>query len=343
MMAWLRHPVLKIYAVSLVVSLLVFVAVTVGLGTAALLTTAILAVLEISLSFDNAVVNAKVLQRMSPTWRLLFLTVGILIAVVGVRLLLPIVLVAVFAHLGVGQVVQLALHDATAYGRALHHIHPEVAGFGGVFLLLLFTDYLLETRSTLWLAGIERPLAALGRIVRLEMVLVLVGLLSLALASAFVPPEHVGSMLLSGLVGMALYLVIAAVDGLLERRQLGQGVARIGLMGFIYLELLDASFSLDGVLGAFAITDQLPVIVAGLGIGALWVRSMTIHLIRTDTLARFRYLEHGAHYAIGALAVLLLISASYEVSEAVTGLIGLGIIAAAVTDSVRANRSDRSS
>ena len=75
---------------------------------------------------------------------------------------------------------------------------------------------------------------------------------------------------------------------------------------FLYLEVLDASFSFDGVIGAFAITNDIVLMALGLGIGAMYVRSLTVYLVRQGTLDDYVYLEHGAHYAIGALAVILL-------------------------------------
>lgn len=330
-----QSPALRIYGITALVSILAIGWVGVEFGIAALITTVILAVLEISLSFDNAVVNAKVLKNMSPAWQKAFLTVGILIAVVGVRVVLPVVLVAIFAHLGIGEVVHLIMNDPAQYGEILHHIHPEIAAFGGIFLLMLFLDYIFGTREVLWLHRLEQPLARVGQLERLEVV---VAILALIAATSFAGSEHTASMLMSGLAGLALYLGIKAFGNYFEGRDMAKNAAQAGLAGFLYLEVLDASFSLDGVLGAFAITSNIVIIIVGLGIGALWVRSMTIHLVQTDTLMRYRYLEHGAHYAIGVLAVLLLVSASKEISEIITGLVGLCIIAAALADSVRANR-----
>ena len=89
---------------------------------------------------------------------------------------------------------------------------------------------------------------------------------------------------------------------------------------FLYLEVLDASFSFDGVIGAFAITNDIVLMALGLGIGAMYVRSLTVYLVRQGTLDDYVYLEHGAHYAIGALAVILLVTIQYEINEIITGL-----------------------
>ena len=111
-----------------------------------------------------------------------------------------------------------------------------------------------------------------------------------------------------------------------------------GLVSFLYLELIDASFSLDGVLGAFALSKDIIIISIGLAIGAMFVRSLTIMLVEKKTLKQFLYLEHGAHWAIGALACLMLVSTVKEIPEIVTGGIGLGFILAALASSILHNK-----
>ena len=90
----------------------------------------------------------------------------------------------------------------------------------------------------------------------------------------------------------------------------------------IYLEVLDASFSFDGVIGAFALTHNLFIIAIGLGIGAMYVRSMTIMLVERGTLAEYRFLEHGAFYAIIALSVIMFVQPLMHIPEVITGLVG---------------------
>jgi hypothetical protein len=108
---------------------------------------------------------------------------------------------------------------------------------------------------------------------------------------------------------------------------------------FLYLEVLDASFSFDGVVGAFAISQNIFIIAAGLGIGAMYIRSLTVYLVRKGTLQEYIYLEHGAHYAIGALAVILAISIRTEVHEIITGLVGVAFIGVALVSSIRHRRA----
>jgi hypothetical protein len=122
-----------------------------------------------------------------------------------------------------------------------------------------------------------------------------------------------------------------------------QGVHRASAASFLYLEVLDASFSFDGVIGAFALTNNLFIIAIGLGIGAMFVRSLTVMLVEKGTLASYRYLEHGAFYAIGALALLMLVGTAVEVPDALTGLIGAVFIGLSLWQSIRYNRARQAS
>jgi hypothetical protein len=337
------NSLLRIYAFSLLVSAFVLAAIFLGLGPAALLITLVLCGLEITFSFDNAVVNAKILQRMSKFWQQMFMTVGIFIAVFGMRLVLPIVLVAVTASLGVGQVVDLALNDPHEYAEHLHEAHPVIAAFGGMFLLMLFLDFMLDsTKKVHWIAAIEKPFVRIGQ---LHQISVILSLLAVMATTKLFGGGHEFEVLSAGVLGMITYLVIHALASSFEKQHKAQeakldknAMFRAGFVSFLYLEVLDASFSFDGVIGAFAITNQVAVIAAGLGIGALWVRSMTVHMVRRRVLSKYRYLDHGAHYAIGVLAVILLVGITHEAPEAVTGTLGIGIIIAALTSSWQHNR-----
>jgi hypothetical protein len=330
---------------------------TASAGLSALVIATILIVLEVSLSFDNAVVNAKVLGKMSPFWQKIFLTVGILIAVFGMRLVFPFVVVWATAGLNPIDAWDLAmkggdLHTEGTYAYHLHHAHPLIAAFGGMFLMLIFLDYFFdEEKEKHWLEPIERRMETLGRLEGAAVILSL-GLL-LLLAWAF-DVEQFAGVLASGILGLLTYLVVKGLGDLFEQSSglvdgedeapKGNGAKVVMSTGkaaffmFLYLEVLDASFSFDGVIGAFAITSDPIVIALGLGVGAMYVRSLTVYLVRKGTLAEYVYLEHGAHWAIGALAVLLFVTMKYEIPELVTGLIGVAFIVAAFGWSVRENR-----
>jgi hypothetical protein len=338
-------PLLKAFRGSILVTVVTLVLVGVFTGSIALVASAIvLAVLEVTLSFDNAVVNAKYLKKMSPLWQKLFLTVGVLIAVFGMRLVFPIILVSLTAGLGMGEVVSLALNDSHAYARELESATPAIYSFGGVFLLMIFLDWIFEEKEITWLRPLEAALQRLGKLDQLSVVIAAVLVL---VASSVVDAGEAQTVLFSGFTGLVTYLAVAGLDSFFETEDDeggGAGVAvvvgKAGFATFLYLEVLDASFSFDGVIGAFAISTDVLVIAAGLGIGAMFVRSLTVYLVRQGTLAEYRYLEHGAHWAIGALAIILLVELKYAIPEAVTGLLGLVFIFAAFTSSVRANRRE---
>jgi uncharacterized protein len=314
-----------------------------GLVTA-LGVTAILAVLEVSLSFDNAVVNASVLKEWDEFWKKLFLTLGMLIAVFGMRLVFPIAIVAVAADLSVGEVWNLALKDPAAYSQHLTNHHAEVAAFGGMFLLLVFLNFIFNAEKHMhWLGHVERKLGALGKV---SSVSVLIALGTLLASLTLVTEAQKMIVLVSGLWGVIVYVGVDMISGLLEKEEEGGGsvgdaVKRGGLGGFLYLEVLDASFSFDGVIGAFAITSDVVIIMLGLAIGAFFVRSMTVYLVEKGTLDEYVYLEHGAHYAIGALALIMLASMKYHVPELITGGIGVAFIGASLWSSIRHNRQQK--
>lgn len=325
----------------------------------------ILSILEVSLSFDNAVINAGILRKMNAFWQKIFLTVGILIAVFGMRVVFPVVIVAITAKLGPIEAVNLAINDKAQYQELVTSAHPAIAAFGGVFLLMIFLDFIFEERDYKWLSWIEKPMAKLGKLDTLSVIITLVVLLVSAMTVATDAAHGAGdksaTVLLSGVAGLITYLVVAGVSGYFEDKlededeeseepaaapaKAGNG-AVVGLAGkaaffmFLYLEVIDASFSFDGVISAFAITNDIFMMALGLGIGAMYIRSLTVFLVRKGTLDDYVYLEHGAHYAIGALAVILLVTIKYEIPEVVTGLVGVALIGLSFASSVIRNRRE---
>lgn len=314
-----------------------------GSGLAAVFIVIVLAILETSLSFDNAVVNAMKLEKMSDKWRHRFLTWGIAIAVFGMRFLFPVLVVAIFAKLDMLTVTKIALTDSQQYAGYLHATHAPIVTFGGMFLVLLFLNYFFNHEKEVhWIKCIEKPLAHMDHIRGIEIILALLMLIGV---QSFIPAESKVSVILSGIAGIITFLAIDGVSNFLEKHEemraaqaVSQGAKSAGLISFIYLELIDASFSLDGVLGAFALSNDVLIITIGLAIGAMFVRSLTIMLVEKKTLAKFLYLEHGAHWAIGALAIIMLISTVKEIPEVVTGLIGLFFIVTALISSIVHNK-----
>ncbi|MGA5418084.1 DUF475 domain-containing protein [Streptomyces pseudogriseolus] len=328
---------------------------------------AILSILEISLSFDNAVVNARILKKMNAFWQKIFLTIGILIAVFGMRLVFPVVIVTISAQLGPIEAVDLALTDKDRYQELVTDAHPSIAAFGGMFLLMIFLDFIFEDRDIKWLGWLERPLSKLGKVDMLSICIALIVLLISSITFGAHAHQHDGThadkaetVLLSGIAGLITYMIVGGLSGYFEDKleeeereheaeeqaeREGKPKSAVKLAGkaaffmFLYLEVLDASFSFDGVIGAFAITNDIVLMALGLGIGAMYVRSLTVYLVRQGTLDDYVYLEHGAHYAIGALAMILLVTIQYEINEIITGLIGVVLIGASFWSSVRRNRA----
>lgn len=302
----------------------------------ALWITAVLGVLEVSLSFDNAVVNASVLRGWNEFWRKLFLTVGILVAVFGMRLLFPLVIVSAATGLGLVEVWQLAIDNPKEYSRHLTEKHAEVAAFGGAFLMLVFLNFLFDQRKELhWLGWAEEQVGRYGT----EGLAIAITLSAVCGAMYLIEPARKLAVLIAGVTGVLIYIGVQWLSGLLEKQEedpaVGRMIAQGSIGGFLYLEVLDASFSFDGVIGAFAITQDVVIIMLGLAIGAMFVRSMTIYLVRQGTLDEFVYLEHGAHYAIGILAVIMLVSMHMHVPELITGGVGLAFILASLWSSIQ--------
>ncbi|NUK02991.1 DUF475 domain-containing protein [Streptomyces lunaelactis] len=359
--------VLKTFGWSFAVTALGLVAAVLFGGWTAFGIVLILSILEISLSFDNAVVNAGILKKMSAFWQKIFLTIGVLIAVFGMRLVFPVVIVAVSASMGPVEAVDLAFNEPERYEQLVTDAHPSIAAFGGMFLLMIFFDFIFEDRDIKWLGWLERPLAKLGKVDMLSVCLALIVLLVSSMTFAVNAHQHAGhadkaqTVLVSGIAGLITYLVVGGLSGFFENRleeseereheaeeeakKAGKPASAAVMVGkaaffmFLYLEVLDASFSFDGVIGAFAITNDIVLMALGLGIGAMYVRSLTVYLVRQGTLDDYVYLEHGAHYAIGALAVILLVTIQYQINEIITGLVGVILIAWSFWSSVRRNRA----
>lgn len=327
----------------------------------ALVITAILGVLEVSLSFDNAVVNASVLTDMDPIWQKRFLTWGILIAVFGMRIVFPIVIVSVVAGLDPISVVTIALTKPDEYANYLTSSHSAISAFGGMFLLMVFLKFILDPeKETHWITPLEKQLVKVGKLESFE---ILIALVILIITSYLATGGHHGhgaeqaivsgmdhnmdifkekvTIFLSGLAGLIIYIAIDGISSLLEEsdhENAGNAVKKAGLASFLYLEVLDASFSFDGVIGAFAITKDIVIIALGLGIGAMFVRSLTLYLVKKGTLSEYIFLEHGAHYAIGLLAGIMFLSVKYEIPEVFTGLSGALFIGISLWSSIAHNK-----
>ena len=347
-------PTTRIFAVSILTTV-VGLAVASAVGWAesrsaagaleALFIAAVLGVLEVSLSFDNAVVNAKVLRQMNEIWRRRFLTWGILIAVFGMRLLFPLLVVGFAARLWPWDALLLAARDPQAYAQTMLSAHVEVAAFGGAFLLMVALRFFLDAeKEAHWIGWLETPLQRMGRAPFLALAVAATAVAGLASAQ---PAEDRVRCGIAGALGLATFMGVDLLMLFLKREDAtkgddnGRALARSSAGLFIYLEVLDASFSFDGVVGAFAVTNSLFVIAIGLGIGAMFVRSLTIWMVELGALEKFRFLEHGAFYAIAGLAACLFVGTLHEIPEAVPGGISALILGLAYWSSTRANRATK--
>ena len=307
----------------------------------------VLSVLEVSLSFDNAVVNAMKLEKMSEKWRHRFITWGIAIAVFGMRFLFPLLVVAIFAKLNILNVLKIALSNSQLYEYYLHQTHAPIVTFGGAFLIMLFMGYFLNPKKEIdWIKPIE---SFIKKVPANKILDTLIALAIVDIVHMLQPPPLRINVLISGIAGIIIYLLIDTISSKLENAEEKQDKQCCNelktascscFVSFMYLELIDASFSLDGVLGAFALSSDIVIITIGLAIGAMFVRSLTLLLVEEKTLANYIYLEHGAHWAIGILAVIMFLSTVFVIPEVVTGLSGLVLIIASLISSVIKNKEN---
>ena len=326
MKSLMQHPLFW----SITLSLVAFIGIFTTFGLSALFLVMVLTILEVTLSFDNAVINARVLERMNPVWQHRFLTWGILVAVFGTRFVLPILIVSVAVWASPIYITSLVFNNPTEYGNLLNEVHGAIAAFGGIFLLMVSLKYFFDkAKSVHWIQLIEAHLVKWGRIEAIEIALAL----SVLGALSFVTHYDQAQVLIAGITGLVLFVLMEGVTGSLSLGSKDAVVSSASL--FVYLEVLDAAFSLDGVVGAFAITNNLMIIMLGLGIGAFFVRSITIFFVKRKTLTTLTYLEHGAHWAIFGLAVSMLLNLMIHIPEVVIGLIGICIVSFAYYSSIR--------
>ena len=294
---------------------------------------ALLVVLEISLSFDNAVVNAKVLATMDLIWQKRFMLFGIPIAVFGMRLVFPLAIVSIVTGMGLFETLHVAINEPHRYEAILKTTETTIFSFGGAFLLMVFLDFFFEKHEVKWFTFVEdsKILKQFSGVTNIELIIAII----IGIALGHITQDF--GIVLAFMYGVLLHSLLGILDHFLSSDTVKSGIA-----GFIYLEVLDASFSFDGVIGAFALSSDIFIIMIGLGVGAMFARSITLYFVEHKTLSQFQYLEHGAHYAIGVLALIMLIKITIPVGEAVTGTVGIALISVAFLHSIWENkRADR--
>ncbi|HEV2346130.1 MAG TPA: DUF475 domain-containing protein [Actinocrinis sp.] len=312
-------------------------------GVHGLAVAALLGVLEVAVSFDNAIVNATVLARMGLFWQRMFLSMGIVVAAIGMRLLVPLAIVSIGARMSPTSAIDLAYSNPERYHQLLLAVQPGIAAFGGAFLLMIFLGFVFEERDDVWVGWFERPLRRLGRMPHIGEVLVL----AFAVIAAGTVDSTISMKVVVGAVaGLGSFLLVNGISQLIAEQADADGASRpratVNGKGafflFCYLELLDATFSFDSVMGAFSVTLDISLITIGLAIGAAYIRALTVYVVRRGTLDQYRYLEHGAYYAIGMLAVLLMVEVWRDVPDVLTAGAGAALIIAAVASSLAARR-----
>lgn len=338
---------LKYFRGTLIFAVLVYAALYFYTGDLNLLFSAmVLSVLEVSVSFDNAVMNAAKLKEMSRFWKQMFLWIGMLVAVGFMRFYLPLEIVAQLGDLSLGGAYDLAIQNPHQFGEILRSSHDIVAGAGGAFLLMVALHYFLDHEKDVhWLKPVEIPLNLLGKFAALGRLEQAAGLLVLGLTWTLYQVNGSLNFFLASVGGVLLYIAVDFLKSCLSVFDEWLKTTRFSLLAggfgtFVYLEVLDASFSFDGVVAAFAISSNIWVVTAGLAVGALAVRSMTIAMDEKGTLDAYRYLENGAMVAILSLAVCMFIGVSHHLPEWLIAGISVVSIVGSVLSSIRHNRRE---
>jgi hypothetical protein len=317
----------------------------------------VLSVMELSLSFDNAVINALILQTMTLRWRRAFITWGMLFAVFGMRLVFPVLIVSVTTGMSFADAFNLAITNPTLYESYIFENYAKIMAFGSIFLLMIFVEFLLNSEKEIhWIAIVERNAAKWASVDGLKIFfVVLFGLM----VTHFLPQSreihgHLVvfekyDILISMLFGLLSFMMIGFIKNYLEgndvhepkdREEIAHSVSgdlalKGGLASFLYLEMIDMSLSFDGVLAAFAVSQNIIIIMLGLGVGAMAVRSLTLLMVDKKTVYEFVYLEHGAMWSIGLLAFLMSIQLFVEVPEVLVAILAILPISVAFFHSKR--------
>ncbi|MFH1221720.1 MAG: DUF475 domain-containing protein [Candidatus Micrarchaeota archaeon] len=267
-----------------------------------LLTVLGLSLFETITSIDNAIINAEVLSKMSERARKWFLVWGLIIAVFAVRGLLPGLIVwSANPHFTLEQVVTATFSSDPAVLDAMEKTAPVLLIGGGVFLLFLFIHWLFLEDKHYGLLG-EKFIAAQG-IWFYAVVSILLTVITW-FAIGYSPGMAFGAV-----VGSTAFFIVHGFkqNAELREKEMLEGSGAAGLSDIsklLYLEVIDATFSVDGVVGAFAFTMAVPLILLGNGIGAFIVREITIRNV--ENVKKYIYLKNGAMYSIFFLAIIMI-------------------------------------
>jgi len=280
----------------------------------ALITIVGLSLFETVSSVDNAIINAEVLFTMSSKARRWFLTWGMLSAVFLVRGFLPFIIIWVFnKSLTPWQILSATWSNDPSVLRSIEKSAPILLIAGGIFLLFLFLHWLFLEDKHLGLPRAEKFFMSKG------VWFYAIASVLLAIISWFALQKN-NLMGFGAVVGSSLFFITHgfkqnAEEG--EKRLLNS--TRSDLSKLLFLEIIDTTFSIDGVLGAFAFTLSVPLILLGNGLGAFFVRDLTIRNI--EHIKKYMYLKNGAMYSILVLGLIMILhSFGFHIPEYVSPL-----------------------
>ncbi len=271
-------------------------------------------------SIDNAVINAEVLSTMSKRARRWFLIYGLFFAVFVVRGMLPWLIVwANTPDIGPVQALIATLGENEEIKNKIEEASPFLLVGGGVFLIFLFFHWLFIEAKNYGLRG-ERFFHKHGVWFYAIVSVILTVIVWLSL-------QRHPSMALGAVIGSTAFFITHGFkqNAEIHEKQLMGGSSMSDWSKVLYLEVIDATFSIDGVVGAFAFTLSVPLILIGNGIGAFVVRELTISNI--DRVKRYIYLKNGAMYSIFFLGVIMVLNSfGVEIPEFISPIITIGII-----------------
>lgn len=283
---------------------------------------------EIICSIDNAIINAEVLGSMQPKYRRWFLLWGILVAVFLVRGLLPLLLVWFSTpELTPWEAFTAMFSDNPDIKEAIETSSPILLIGGGTFLIFLFFHWLFLEEKHFGLPG-ERYFFSKGVWFYAVVSILLMAIVWFAI-------EKNAMMAFGAVVGSTAFFI---VHGFRQNAELQEQKLINGDMSdiskILYLEVIDATFSIDGVLGAFAFTMSVPLILIGNALGAIAVRQITVGNI--DRIKKYRFLKNGAMYSILCLGIIMLIdSFGFHIPEFVSPVITFTVVGLFYMKSVR--------
>lgn len=288
----------------------------------AILAIAGLALFEAISSIDNAVINAEVLGKMSQKARRWFLTYGMLIAVFGLRLGLPLAIVwAANPSIAPMDILTAAFNSDPSVAEAMEKTAPVLLAGGGVFLIFLFFHWLFLEPKHYGLPKTEEFFMRQGVWFYSTVALLLAAIIWFAL-------EIDAMMAFGAVIGSTAFFITHGFkqNAELKEKELLSGDGGMSDWSKIfYLEVIDGTFSIDGVVGAFAFTMSIPLIMIGSGIGALIVRQVTISNI--EAVKKYKYLKNGAMYSVFVLGIVMLADAfGIHVPEYVSPLATFAIL-----------------